>query len=367
MSMRTVSYAGVILTDVFDLKKVYRSILPPRDISIIDVPAKHGAYFTGTRYGTRKIELDVAVRKDTPENFMATIRSLAFALDVDEPSDLVISDEPDKVYYAILSDDTEIDQIFSRGEGKLTFLCPDPFAYSLTPKSLTPVDGLFTFVNDGTTTTFPIFTVNFGGEASFVSFTSPDGIILIGNPSEPDQIKLPATQNVLNDTMESTSGWVNAGTSFDSGRVNVGSIGVKDVDGIAATNYGTGTGWHGPAVRKDLSQQIDDFTVKVRMNFKSQDGTSTLDGNQNGRLEIYLFDVNGLKLGKMVMRDSYSAYEFNIPEIYLGNTTFLEKQPSVPKAKKVNQKKYTTYVIKKGDTLSEIAQKYKIKTADLAK
>lgn len=369
--MRSVTYAGMKLSQYFYIQRVTRSILPPREISLLTVPARHGAYFTGARYGVRKIDIDIVVLAATPTDYMNTLRTLAQCLDIDEPSELVISDEPDKFYYAILSGDTDmVNDLMTLGRGSLSFICPDPFAYSQFTKVIEPVSKKFTFNNDGTTKTFPKFTVNFKNEASFVSFISPDGVILIGNPSEPEQIKLPKTEYKLNDAMKSTSGWANAGAVLDEGRLNTGSIVAINSSAIGASSYGTGTAgskvWHGPAVRKDLPELVKDFTVKARISFSSQDGDSSLDGDQRGRLEIYLFNQSGGKIGKLVMRDSYENYEFNIPEIYIGNTTFLESQPKAPGGKKVKQKIYETYTVKKGDTWAEITKKFKITAKDLA-
>jgi predicted phage tail component-like protein len=366
----TVTYAGAELTDFFTVTKVNKSILPPREISLLEVPSRHGAYFTGARYGVRKIEYEVLVKSSTATELMDTIRLLAFCVDVAEPSELMDSDEPNKYYYAILSGDTPVDEMMDIGKGTLTFLCMDPFAYSAESKTTNPVGRKFNFVNEGTATTFPKFTVNFQNAATFVSFTSPDGTILIGNPSSPEQIVLPEKDLKLNDSMGSTTGWANAGAVLDSGRANAGAVTAINGSALGASSYGTGTAgaktWHGPAIRKDLSETLKDFTVKARISFSSQDGTSTLDGDQKGRLEIYLFNASGGKIGKLVMRDSYSNYEFNIPEIYIGNTTFLEDQPDPAPGKKTKQKFYTNYFVKKGDTWTSIAKKYKMSASELA-
>ena len=384
--MRTVTYAGVELSNFFYIQSVQRSILPPREISLLNVPARHGSYFTGARYGVRKIDIELTVLADTPTDYMNTLRFLAFCLDIEEPSELVISDESDKFYFAILSGETDlVNELMTVGKGTLSFICPDPFAYSTTDKTITPVAKKFTFINQGTTTTFPKFTVNFQNEATFVSFISPDGIVLIGNPNEPDQIVLPKTQYKLNDNMQSTSGWANAGAVLDEGRVNSGAVVVKDGAGIGASSYGAGTvgakQWHGPAIRKDLSELVQDFTVKARLDFSSQDGNSSLDGDQKGRLEIYLFNQSGGKIGKLVMRDSYKNYEFNIPEVYIGNATFLQSEPKAPAGKKVKQKLYKTYTVLKSDVSSggtgdankvslkiweTIAKKFKMSAKELA-
>jgi predicted phage tail component-like protein len=365
------------LSEYFYIQNIQRSILPPREISLLTVPARHGAYFTGARYGVRKIDINLTVVADTPTSYMETLRFLAFCMDIEEPSELIISDEDDKHYFAILSGDTDmVNSLMTVGEGTLSFLCPDPFAYANESKVITPVNRLFTFHNEGTTTTFPKFTVNFQHEATFASIISPDGVILIGNPNEPDQIVLPKTQYMINDAMTSTSGWA-AHTALDEGRINAGSVVVKDTDGIAAASYGTGTAgsklWHGPAIRKDLSELVKDFTVKARLDFSSQDGNSSLDGDQTGRLEIYLFNQSGGKIGKLVMRDSYKNYEFNIPEVFIGNSTFLESEPKAPAGKKVKQKLYKTYTVLKSDiattaltTWTNIAKKHKMSAKELA-
>ncbi|PTY76927.1 hypothetical protein B5V89_16495 [Heyndrickxia sporothermodurans] len=370
--MRTVTYAGVDISRFFLIQKITRSILPPREISTLTVPSRHGAYFTGARYGIRKIDIELTVFGNSPVEYMNIIRFFAYSLDIEEPTELIISDEPDKQYFAILSGDTDmLDELMRIGKGTLTFLCPDPFAYSTTEKTFVPdADNIFLFNNEGTTTTFPKFNVNFQNDATFVSFISPDGVILIGNPSEPSQTVLPKTQYVLNDKMNTTIGWTDAGNALDAERQNAGSV-VSVNDAIKASDYGPGTDgaklWHGPAIRKNLSEQVKDFEVRARMDFYSQDGTSKLDGDQKGRLEVYMFDVSGKKIGKFVMKDVYKHYEFNIPEIYIQNTTFLERQPAAPSGKKEKQKLYTTYTVKKSDTWASIAKKHNMSANDLAK
>ncbi|WJQ02854.1 phage tail family protein [Geobacillus stearothermophilus] len=354
------SYAGNDTPSFLKIKKISHSILPPQTIYTLSIPARHGEYYTGRKYGPRVITVDYRIDAPSRETMYVCVDLLAWWLKQDGPAPLILSDAPDRLYYAIVQDNTDYEQLLMYGHGQLTFLCPDPFAYSTIEKTVVPdANGVFLFDNQGTTETFPVFKVNFQNPATFVSFTSPDGIILIGNPKQPDKIVLPKTQTILNDPMESTNGWVNAGSLPDEKRINTGSV-VADVNGIKASDYGSGTGvWHGPAIRKTLSEPVQNFEVRVRMYFRSEDGTSKLDGNQMGRLEIYLFDQNGGKIGKLIMRDSYTQYEFNVPEITIGNETFLTKEPAPPKPQKVSQTTYTTYVVKSGDTLSGIAAKFK--------
>jgi predicted phage tail component-like protein len=363
------SYGGIDAPSFFKTKKVTHSILPPRTVNTLTVPARDGAYYTGYKYGPRVITVDYYIEAPSPDTMYTCIDLLAWWLDQDGPAPLILDDAPDRMYYAIVQDNTDYEQVLIHGYGQIQFLCPDPFAYSTTEKPVFPDENrIFTFENDGTTKTFPRFVTTFNNPATFVSFTSPDGIILIGNPRQPDKIVLPPTQLILNDGMSSVIGWENAGNILDAGRINTGSV-ISDGEGLKANDYGPTTSngtWHGPAVRKTLSQTVKDFEVRARIHFSSIDGDAkTLDGNQVGRLEIYLFDQSGGKIGKFVMYDPTAYYEYNIPQIYVGDTLFLEKYVTPPAPKKVAQTSYSIYIVKSGDTLSEIAQKYKISTKTL--
>lgn len=364
----TVSFSDFELTDYFTVENVHRSILPPREVNLLTVPAKHGAYFQNARYGVREISVDVIIKGKSPADLMNLMRFLAYCLDIPAPTELVMSDEPTRVYYAILSDSTSIEEMLTVGRGTLTFLCPDPFAYSSDLKTVVPDEGFFLFENQGTTTTYPIFRTTFTTDSTFYSLTSPNGVVLIGSPADVEKETVQAEELVFKDPMQSVEGWVNAGNILDGGRQNIGKIAVHSSgDSIYCSDYGEAVDgnkmWHGAGFRKNFPRPVQDFTFKTRMSFSSQDGTSKLDGDQKGRIEIYLFSASGLKIGKMVMRDSYASYEFNIPEIYIGNTTILEDQPSAPGKTSTKQKEYTYYTTTKSETVASIIKKYKISLA----
>lgn len=369
--MLEVTYSDTPLTNYFTVESVTRSILPPKEVNTLEVPARNGAYFSNTRYGIREIQVNILFKATTPTDFMSTMKFLAYCLDMDKPTELTFSDEPNNVYYAILSDKTDVESILTLGKGTLYFLCPDPFAYAVDFKEFTPdIDGYFQVVNAGTTSAYPVFTTTFAGDATFVSYTSPDGIILIGSPKDREKASVKKVQTKFHDGMTTTANWTNAGNILDAGRQNIGAFGIaSNGNGIQCTDYGTGTNgngmWHGVGARADLSSPVHDFTVTANINMSSQDGTSKLDGNQKGRLEIYLFSSNGQKIGKMIMRDSYEHYEFNIPEIYIGNTTFLEDQPKAPAGKKKKQKELIHYTLTANHTVKYLAEKFKISQAKL--
>ena len=366
--MFTVDFSEFRISDYFTVENVQRSILPPREVSYLTVPGRDGAYYSSSRYGVREITIDIIVKATTNRELMNTMRFLAFCLDIDRPTELVLSDEPDRTYYAILSDNSDMEEIMTNGRGSLLFICPDPYAYASELKTVHANEsGILLFDNQGTAPIYPTFQTIFTQDASFVSYTSPDGIILIGTPADTDKPKVRPTTTVLYDNMEQTAGWTNAGAVLDSGRQNMGTLRVDPSgDGLQANDYGQGTAgskiWHGPGFRRNFSEPVQDFTFKTRLSFSSQDGTNRLDGVQRGRLEIYLFSASGKKIGKLIMRDSTTATELTIPEIMIGESMFLKDEGKLT-SKKVSQKEYTYHTTTKTESVDSIIKKYKISLA----
>ena len=69
-----------------------------------------------------------------------------------------------------------------------------------------------------------------------------------------------------------------------------------------------------------------------------------------GRMEVYLFDKNGVKLGKLLMRDSSSYYEYSEPEIFIGSKLVCSDGLSTPSAKKITVTEDNKKVTKKVDS-----------------
>lgn len=348
---------------------IRRNIFPELSDSMLSIPGRYGSYYTGTSVNHRVIQIDIDIIASSHAERLSLSRLIAYWLfSTNADQEIIFDDEPDKIYYGHVANSAEVQRSLYNGKATLEIHCSDPFAYSTDEKTITPDEnGKFTFVNEGTATTFPVFNTTFNIDATFLSLTSPDGIVLIGRPPDVQANTIPKETIILQDLMTSTANWSNAGDILDGGRVNTGTI-VSHGDAIWASDYGTGTAgakiWHGPAIRQNLSTAVTDFTVKARIFFRSQQNNNV---NQMGLLEIYLFDQNGGKIGKMCMRDSYSNYEYNVPEIFIGNESFLIKEPAPPKSTTTSQKQYTTYTVKKGDTLWDIARKYNISMYDLAR
>lgn len=328
------SYGGVQPPSFFRVQKVTFSALPPSNVKTLDIPARDGTYYQGKTYGPRTITVDFFIETPNPDSVMYYAEELARWLDQDGPAPLIFTDKPDRTYYAIVKDNTDIEQAVEVGSGSIQFFCPDPVAYgqektvSITPNTATSL------INNGTAKAFPRFDITFNKSSSFLSVVSPDGIVLLGNPSTPEKETIPKTENVLVDHMSDTSVWV-AGAAIEGDTVqgSFSSDGYK----FYVSNFGDTVSkkWYGPALRRDLPEEVQDFYVELQ--FRLSCGKV----NEMGKIELYLYDINGGCIGKLTFQDNTSGVNHAEPILRAGTPdgkTLLQTHDKAPKPKIVYQK-----------------------------
>lgn len=354
---------------VYDIQ---RNILGEITENLLNVPARKGAYFNGLQITHRVIQVVVNIVANSHEERLSYLDQIAYwLLDVNADQEIIFDDEPDKAYYGHIASSTAVSRGLYNGKATFEFHCSDPYKYSTSDTTISPDStGLFTFQNNGSAETFPVFTTTFSKNSSFVSYVSPDGVVLIGTPPDLTKPSTPTSTTILNDNMKDIVNWTDAGQSaLDPNRIDSGSA-IQETDGIGAGSFGTGTvganQWHGAAIRRNLPSTVQDFTVSVNLKLGSQNTTSSWDGSQLGSIDIYLYDTNSVKIGKLAMYDSTSSYEYNIPRIEFNNGDgLLDVRSTIPTPQKTTQKSYVYHTVVKGDTLSGIAQANKIKLSDL--
>src|SRR5690606_32978285 len=192
----------------------------------------------------------------------------------------VFKDEPDRVYYALVDGELELDEIFSTGRGEITFICPDPFKYG--PEKLYQTDqDTFIIENEGTAPTKPIFELTVKEPVTFAMISDGERYNMIGRPDDVDVEVVNQRILKLEERGETLNEWTSQGTAVDGGNVS-GQFGT-DGTGITVLNYGTGPRWHGPALIREINP-IQDFEVEMQCRVE------TSRPNQTFRIEFYLFD-----------------------------------------------------------------------------
>ena len=72
--------------------------------------------------------------------------------------------------------------------------------------------------------------------------------------------------------------------------------------------------------------------------FADEDSNMETAEDRLGKVEVYGFDINGVKLFKMSMRDTSEWYEYSEPEIQIGNSVVLDDNKTVPSPKTITTK-----------------------------
>ena len=203
-----VNYAGIPLHDYVNIRNVNRTVLPPRENFTKDIPSQNGQFYMGYKYAPREIILECTLKGTLKEDYMDVINELAYILDVNVPSKMIISDSPDKFVYAVLDGSTSLERFKHGGTVELKFVCYDPYIYAtksdfFIDNSMDDRIKSIRINNSGSTSTYPLIDVGFTKDAHFLQCTdSKKRTVLIGTPPDVDKPQGAFDPVVLDDTCE---------------------------------------------------------------------------------------------------------------------------------------------------------------------
>lgn len=312
--MAVLQFNDIDLPDFVLVNKLTNSLLPEVTQKTIKVPGRWGLYDFGNEVGVREIEMEYTIVASDSVDLRAKAREFANWLYYDEAKPLIIMEEPDKTYYAKVTGNTEVDEILRLGQGTVTFICYDPFAYG-DEKTIDLVgeEGeTFTVSNEGDVEAYPTLHFEFNDSTTEFSILAGERYMYFGQPAIIDAgTPTPTRTRILHDDCSSLANWT-MGSYVDGGVVD-GEM-ISDGNAFRVSNYGTGAAWHGPArVRMfDGGVSLQDFTVQCEIALKSG------YAYQVGRIEIYLLDQNGVIFGKIALRDSTASADIPIMEARAG-------------------------------------------------
>lgn len=168
-------FDGHDLTQFFVVDYQMERRLPTWEPALVDVPARSGALFGGTRANPVTIGMRLAVIDRYRDRRQELLRMLAGWLAVDEPKKLVLGDEGGAYRLAIPSDDAQVTPHLNADSVELTFTCPDPLLHGETRTATVPSGGTATIHVVGTAPTAPRITVSAKGAATGWTLAMPDG------------------------------------------------------------------------------------------------------------------------------------------------------------------------------------------------
>lgn len=282
-----------------------RTSFAERSHDLINVPGRPGAILSQSNTGVRTLYVPIIVHYRDFQELQKIKEDMATWLIHDNPKELKFFDEMDRAYFAVVDDVLNLDELLRVGKGVITFICPDPYKYGSQKKVLFQSSGVFDV--DGSANAEPIIRVEMKDNATFVAVSDVDGNInMIGDTAPVGANTYSPKTIILNDSLNTTVGWGVGGFALDGG-VITGKM-ASDGDRFYASDYGSGSEWHGPALVKSLAEVLQDFEIEFTFYFHAP------SAEEIGRIEIYGLDPSNKKIFRMTMRDNVIGSDVALPE-----------------------------------------------------
>ena len=290
-----------------------KSLFAPIERKILEVPGMDGAHLLSSKTGVLKISQPFGISLDHEEYYLRIKDELVDWLVTEEPVSLEFDDEPGRTYYALIQNEiSDFEKFFTLGQGTLEFVCLDSFSYGPEKTPMFPSDAV-TITNAGTAEADPIFTMQVKEPTTFAMVSNGEEYMMVGKPYDvTNQKPFKKYERIFYSDASSLVGWT-AAEHVDGGSVS----GTMETNGtrFQAANYGTGTSWHGPAIKTSLPEVLTDFRLEGFVSFFNKNIAAYV-----GRIEIYLLDVLGNTVGKIAIKDTQSGQALTIGEVRAGDT-----------------------------------------------
>ncbi|WGG47689.1 distal tail protein Dit [Rossellomorea sp. DA94] len=295
------------------LKGSNRPSWAPREIEWIDIPGRAGSLVSKVKTKVKVYNIPVLINGNSISHLQQLKEDLADWLLHEEPKELIFDDEPDRVMYAIVEGSFDPEEIVNYGKGVITFIIPDSYKYG--PERIGTISNDAGYIDyNGTAETKPTFSFDVLAPITHLDIVGDNGYMRIGDPYTVEETPFEPETIILNDNMSTLTGWGPA-SSVDGGIV-AGQMSVLNSNDFIASDYGNGSAWHGPSVKKSLPQQLQDF--KVECYFRQ---AAYVNPKDTGRVELYLLDINNNVIAKLAMADAWKNMPKNRAEVRLGDTS----------------------------------------------
>lgn len=293
--MKSLTFNGIRKDWLYLLEGRQKAPFAPITRNLLKIPGRPGALLQSSEIEPLVIyqpigfvvknDIDALTKKDELASWLVTM----------EPVALEFDDEPGRIYYAVVQNTvSDYEKFVRQRRGIIEFLVLDGFGYGPEHEVTFPFD-VVTLTNEGTAEADPIFELEVKEPVTFAMIQNQnEEYMMIGKPAEVDQQIVDEKTQMLSERGETLSEWTTDGTQVDG---TVAGTLTTDGTGIVVQSYGTATGWHGPALMKEITP-IQDFEVAMRLRVEATNPNTTY------RIEFYLFDEFMNVLGKMAIMDA---------------------------------------------------------------
>lgn len=301
-------FNGIDLTPYIRIKEVRGRGIAQKEVTLLEVPGADNAFIQQVRRPPRSLEVDLNIIANGYEEMRKKIEDLNEILDVETAVPIIFPDETDRTYYGIPQATAQDEENPFIHKGTLTIICPDGYKYS--DEIVTSFNGdVASLTNRGKAETVPTIEMTVEEPITFAMVQNHlNEYLLIGTPTEVDSEIVDTKTLLIDETGTTISEWTTATSEMEGG--SQGSIGT-DGAGITAPSYGTGTGYHGPSVYKEVPL-TGDFEIEMR----GQLLTDAIE--QTGRFGFYLFDNEMREIAFMATVDNSIYVQRKLAEGRIG-------------------------------------------------
>lgn len=292
---------------VLDRKRPYWA---PRKREVLRIEGMQGGHLTDTLIDVMVIQVRLLIEAESATELSKTVEDLTAWLNVDKPAPLQFDDQPDRSYLAVVDGELNPDEFVTYAELDVTFLIPSGAKMGEERKHVFTGE-LAEIDYTGSAATKPVFTAVVNQPITNLDIVTPETYMRVGTPATITETPVSRRTQILSDELATVTGW-SIGTSADNGIV-AGTM-TSDAIGFKASSFGTTqnpANWQGPALRKNLTEQVQDFELEIGLEQIS--GIETI-----GMMEIALLDPAGAILVKVGIEDVFRQSMANQGKFQLG-------------------------------------------------
>lgn len=280
-----------------------------RGLEMIEVRGRRGAVLGSIKRDAKEFTITFVIKGNSRQDLRKIADDMIDWLTTDTPRKLVLSEDPDRYYEAILSSSLDKEDIMRYARVTATFISPDGLGHSSRTFRNTAISDAVSVVNDGTAETdFNVEATALEDSTMFLISKSDEDYFMIGKPEEVGKTNVKSPY-IIKDDMANLVGWTTVQTGRVDDIVSGGTVTGKFSLGGLGTNfrifdYGTpqtNNEWHGPAIRKSLSDTAQDFSaIGVAKLFDRDKGV--------GKAFFHLQDETGKLVCSFGLLDGHDAY-----------------------------------------------------------
>lgn len=330
---RTLTIAG------FDSKRdlklivqdIKRPLVPEINEQIQDIPGMRGVVYQGMNIGQKAFEITFFMQCRDAHDYVLQIRDLSnfFVQMMDgQEYPLIFSDEQDVTWWVhpvVITEPEKVIQTSYDSTFTVTFNSSAGTGEGETVyKDLTSTTTLIT--PKGNTTTYPVFTLLAGQSLPKVGVSDGQKYVYLGKGFNVENQDAPINQmpRILTDECNTLATWTKVTSTTATFNIENGVIS-DDADirttgkALAVTQksgkdyFGKNVSgkWHGASRMQWLSKACDDWKITARMYINNKYARAM------GKIELYLLDQNGRRIGKLMVKDNDESLE-NLVQAQIG-------------------------------------------------